>query len=639
MPPLRFGQSPDSFSPQSSVGQSSGPRRPRAPARLRQPAPPSPTTQAPGPVTQSPGASGPQGTCKSAAPHAPGVARQPHGPDGRTLADRPGPDSTPPRRPRPRRAHPGASRPVASAVFPSAGSSHRGAAPISRHRRRGAACLPVRARCSSVDGGFFNGLPPRHGGDLMVRARRRHDGDGLPPERQQGLAGAPPRSARGDGELRSAAGGCIRGARCSTAPRSIASPGPPRRTRRCSTWPSPRRAPRRCSSRWRAHPRSARRPSRSSPTASPARRPTSDAIPRPRPRTTSPSPRTSTASSSPTRARPTPSVTPSSRDTRARRSSSWPPRPTRAPPSAAAQLAVDWPAASPAHDRLWLALVDPAAVPAPHARGVVPGREPPPGARPPRASLREPGRSTRRARRGDPARQVQPRGRLQPLRRRGARPPRAPPIPRPTWRRPRRRPRSPRTATGAGRRLGDRERALRAAALRVHVASGGVLAPDVQRALSGASGELTDDEGAFLAGHRCSLAASSAALVDRIVRGSRPSPRRGAGASPPGLALRPVLPWGAAGEGAAEAAGRRSWPDERAEHTEISLRRGEVAEPHHHRREPPHRQGPPRRLGRRGPGPLRARRPRPRRRRPRPPPHRRRADDPGPRRLPSPAPR
>ncbi len=262
--------------------------------------------------------------------------------------------------------------------------------------------------------------------------------------------------------------------------------------------------------------------------------------------------------------------------------------------------------------------VDAAAVPAAHAGRVVAGpeRPPPRGRRPHRPRSR----AARRARaRSGPA--GAPRGRLQPLRRRRARPPRR------RGSRARRAPARRRPAHGTARRRRPRGRRGRlgvesarfAAALRA-MAAGGVLAPDVLRALSGAAGDL-DDEGALLAGQvlpRRELGALVDQIVDQRSRlAARPEPRGG-------HRLRPLLPWG---DAAATAALRR-----RGGARGGRLRRGESAEPHHHRREPPHRQGPPRRLGRRGAGALRARRPRPRPRRSRAPPHRRRPHDPRPRR-------
>ena len=98
------------------------------------------------------------------------------------------------------------------------------------------------------------------------------------------------------------------------------------------------------------------------------------------------------------------------------------------------------------------------------------------------------------------------------------------------------------------------ESARFAAALRA-MASGGVLAPDVLRALSGAAN--LDDEGALLAGQvlpRPELGA----LVDHIVDEGVASAKGKSLAA--GVALRPLLPWGDADDGGADA---------EAEHAEV----------------------------------------------------------------------
>jgi hypothetical protein len=87
------------------------------------------------------------------------------------------------------------------------------------------------------------------------------------------------------------------------------------------------------------------------------------------------------------------------------------------------------------------------------------------------------------------------------------------------------------------------ESARFAAALRA-MASGGVLAPDVRSALSGAGGDL-DDEGALLAGQVLPRA-ELAELVDRVVHHGLASTRAQSLAA--GIALRPLIPWSAGDE-------------------------------------------------------------------------------------------
>jgi hypothetical protein len=218
---------------------------------------------------------------------------------------------------------------------------------------------------------------------------------------------------------------------------------------------------------------------------------------------------------------------------------------------AAALLAVDWSAASPAHDRLWLALVDPAAVapltleewsqdesPLRREAAARIARDPALHA----ALERDPARQVRRAlasnrfaaaararlAEADPAPDVRARAALPLV-----------------------------THADSGEGGGVVESARFAAALRA-MAHGGVLAPDVLRSLSGPHGDL-DDEGAFLAGQVLPRA-ELGALVERIVDHG-PSSSLGLGLAA-GLALRPVLPWGATGAG-------EGCEDEGAEHTEI----------------------------------------------------------------------
>lgn len=217
----------------------------------------------------------------------------------------------------------------------------------------------------------------------------------------------------------------------------------------------------------------------------------------------------------------------------------------------AALLAADWPAASPAHDRLWLALVDGAGVPpltledwsqdpSPLRREAVAriAREPALLA----ALAADPARSVRRAvasnrfavaerarlAAADPAPEVRARASV------------------------------PLTTHAEGAPEGGSsivDSARFAAALRA-MASGGVLAPDVLRALEGASGEL-DDEGALLAGQVLPRQGLGP-LVDRIVDEGVTSARARSLAA--GLALRPLLPWGGADDSGADA---------EAEHAEI----------------------------------------------------------------------
>ncbi len=216
----------------------------------------------------------------------------------------------------------------------------------------------------------------------------------------------------------------------------------------------------------------------------------------------------------------------------------------------AALLAVDWPAASPAHDRLWLALLDGASVPPLTLEEW--SQDPSPLRREAVARIaREPALLAALA--GDPARQVRravasnrfavaERAHL------AAADP-APDV--------RARAAVPLTAHAdvAGEGGSVVESARFAAALRA-MAAGGVLAPDVLRALSGA-GEL-DDEGALLAGQvlpRRELAT----LVDQIVDQGVASARARSLAA--GLALRPLLPWSDADDGSAD--------DADAEHAEV----------------------------------------------------------------------
>ncbi len=225
---------------------------------------------------------------------------------------------------------------------------------------------------------------------------------------------------------------------------------------------------------------------------------------------------------------------------------------------AAALSAVDWPAASPAHDRLWLALLHTPAVPPLTLEEW--SQDPSPLRREAAARVaREPALLAALAR--DPARQVRravasnrfaaaERARLAAedvapdvrLRAAGA------------------------LTSHAG--LGElsetakvTESARFAAALRAMV-SGGVLAPDVTRALSGAAGDL-DEEGALLAGQVLPRRELSV-LIDQIVDHGIASARGASLAA--GIALRPLLPWrdGADGPGGADDAEVLS-----AEHTEI----------------------------------------------------------------------
>ena len=219
--------------------------------------------------------------------------------------------------------------------------------------------------------------------------------------------------------------------------------------------------------------------------------------------------------------------------------------------AAATRFAVDWPSASPAHDRLWLGLVDPAAVP-PLTLEEWSQDESPLRREAAARIARDPALHTALAH--DPARQVR-RALASNRFAAAARARLAAADPAPDVRARAAVPLTSHGEAGDGKGV---ESARFAAALRA-MASGGVLAPDVVRALSGASGEL-DDEGAFLAGQvlpRPELGA----LVDRIVGEGLSSPRSRSLAA--GLALRPVLPWGATGEGDDAGAG------EGAEHTEI----------------------------------------------------------------------
>jgi hypothetical protein len=215
----------------------------------------------------------------------------------------------------------------------------------------------------------------------------------------------------------------------------------------------------------------------------------------------------------------------------------------------AARRAIDWPAASPVHDRLWLALVDPGAVPP--------------------LTLEEWSQDPNQLRREAVARIVRDEALLAILARDPAR--------------------QVRRAV-ASNRFAAKERALlatsdpapevrarAAGALGAHaeahdsasvvdsarfaaslraMTSGGVLAPDVLRALSGAAGEL-DDEGALLAGRvlpRRELAELLDRVVDEGVSGARGTSLAA------GIALRPLLPWSDGDEEAEEA---------EAEHTEV----------------------------------------------------------------------
>jgi hypothetical protein len=214
----------------------------------------------------------------------------------------------------------------------------------------------------------------------------------------------------------------------------------------------------------------------------------------------------------------------------------------------AVERAVDWPAASPAHDRLWLALVDPAAIPPLTQKEWAEDADPlrrEAVARIARDSAllaalaKDPARQVRRAvasnrfaageraelAASDPAPEVRARAAGQ---------------------------------LGAHAEAADGavvDSARFAASLRA-MATGGVLAPDVLRALSGALGDL-DDEGALLAGQvlpRRELATILDRVVDEGIAGAR-------GLSlAAGLALRPLLPWGEGDEGA---------DDAEAEHTEV----------------------------------------------------------------------
>jgi hypothetical protein len=211
--------------------------------------------------------------------------------------------------------------------------------------------------------------------------------------------------------------------------------------------------------------------------------------------------------------------------------------------------AVDWPAASPAHDRLWLALIDAAVVPPltleewaqdgnPLRREAVAriARDPAMLA----ALSRDPARRVRRAVASN--RFAADRARL-------AAEDAAPDV--------RARAAVPLIAHGEGAAEGASvvESARFAAALRA-MSSGGVLAPDMVRALSGALGDL-DDEGALLAGQVLPRRELTS-LIDHIVEHGVASTRGQSLAA--GIALRPIVPWGEAEEGEDEA---------EAEHTEI----------------------------------------------------------------------
>jgi hypothetical protein len=214
---------------------------------------------------------------------------------------------------------------------------------------------------------------------------------------------------------------------------------------------------------------------------------------------------------------------------------------------AAAERAVDWPAASAAHDRLWLPLIDGAAVPPLTLEEW--SQDPSPLRREAVARIaREGGLLAALAR--DPARQVR-RALASNRFAAGERARLAAEDPAPDVRA---RALVPLVAHADAPAEGARviESARFAAALRA-MASGGVLAPDVVRALSGALGEL-DDEGALIAGQVLPRRELSV-LLDQVVLDGLASSRGTSLAA--GIALRPPVP---AGEEAGEA---------EAEHTEI----------------------------------------------------------------------
>ena len=210
--------------------------------------------------------------------------------------------------------------------------------------------------------------------------------------------------------------------------------------------------------------------------------------------------------------------------------------------AAAALLLVDWPAASAAHDRLWLPLLDAAVPPLTLEEW---SQDPSPLRREAAARLcREPAPLAALAH--DRARQVRralaSNRHAAALRARLAETDPAPDV--------RARAAGPLTAhaEAAGESTGVVESARFAAALR-SMAIGGVLAPDVARALSGNAAEL-DDEGALLAGQvlpRRELGP----LIDRVVDLGVDSPRGESLAA--GLALRPLVPLGDEDEAEAEA--------------------------------------------------------------------------------------
>jgi hypothetical protein len=218
---------------------------------------------------------------------------------------------------------------------------------------------------------------------------------------------------------------------------------------------------------------------------------------------------------------------------------------------AAVLRAVEWPAASPAHDRLWLALLDPAAI----APLTLEEWAQDPSARLREAAARiakDPALLARLAR--DPARQVR-RAVASNRFATNERAALAASDPSPDVRARAAAPVATHEAGEAGESGAIVDSARFAAALRA-MATGGVLAPDVLRALSGASGPL-DDEGALLAAQvlpRRELGA----LIDQVVeRGVTCSAGTNLAA---GLALRPLVAWGA-GDEVSE--------DDEAEHTEI----------------------------------------------------------------------
>jgi hypothetical protein len=214
----------------------------------------------------------------------------------------------------------------------------------------------------------------------------------------------------------------------------------------------------------------------------------------------------------------------------------------------AALGAVDWPAASAAHDRLWLALLDPAAIPPLTLEEW--SQDPSPLRREAVARVaRDPALLAALA--CDRARQVRRaiasnRFAVDERARLAASDP-APDV--------RARAAGPLTAHGElAAEASVVETARFAAALRA-MATGGVLAPDVARALSGSAADL-DDEGALLAGQvlpRRELGALLDQIVDQGVGSARASSLAA------GLSLRPPVPQGEDDE--AEGA--------EAEHTEL----------------------------------------------------------------------